>query len=161
MKFPYRIPKPCKLNNTYLLRRTMRDKIFYPIVHFFKEINASWRVGFKLIKSPNRTSFIVWETLEFPTTENPNFSFLHSLEVCTRAPKPDESRKSILLKSITIGKGSFLITSMTKVLNCFSENASNCPLKVKTIILAVTSTHPLKETVSFWKSSMIKSLQKK
>ena len=56
---------------------------------------------------------------------------------------------------MTKDKGSVLRVSVTKVLNCFSENASNCPLKVKTIIFAFTSMFPLKETVSFWKSSMI------
>ena len=51
--------------------------------------------------------------------------------------------------------GFFLRVFEIKVLNCFSENASNCPLKVKTIIFAFISILPLKETVSFWKSSMI------
>ena len=139
----------------------MRGKILNPIIQFFKKSNASSRVSFKLRKSPNRTSFIVWATLEFPTTEKPSLSFLHSLEVWTRAPKPDESRKSILLKSITYDKGSFLRVLVIKVLNCFSEKASNCPLKVKTIIFAFISMLPLKETVNFWKSSMILSLQKK
>ena len=133
----------------------MRDKILYPIIQFFKNINASSRVAFKLRKSPNRTSFIVWATLEFPTTEKPTLSFLDSLEVWTRAPRPEESRKSILLKSITAEWGSFLSVFKTKVLNCFSENASNCPLKEKTIILDFNSILPLKETVSFWNSSMI------
>ena len=77
------------------------------------------------------------------------------MEVCTRAPKPDESRKSILLKSITNERGSFLRVLVMNVLNCFSENASNWPLKVKTIIFVFTSMFPRKETVSFWKSSMI------
>ena len=112
-------------------------------------------MSFKLRKSPKRTSFIVWETLEFPTKEKSSFSFLHSFEVWTSAPKPDESRKSILLRSITNEWGSFLRVLVIKVLNCFSENASNCPLKVKTIILAFTSMFPLKETVTFLKSSMI------
>ena len=98
---------------------------------------------------------MVWATLEFPTTVKPTLSFLDSLEVWTRAPKPDESRKSILLKSMTNDLGSFLRVLVIKVLNCFSENASNCPLKVKTIIFVFTSIFPLKETVSFWKSSMI------
>ena len=80
---------------------------------------------------------------------------MHSLEVWTRAPRPDESRKSILLKSITNARESFLRVFVIKVLNCFSENASNCPLKVKTITFAFTSMFPLKETVSFWKSSMV------
>ena len=134
----------------------MRGKIFNPIIQFFKLINASSRVAFKLRKSPNLTSFIVWATLEFPTTEKPTLSFLDSLEVWTRAPKPDESRKSILLKSITSDLvGYFVRVLVIKVLNCFSENASNCPLKVKTIIFVFTSIFPLKETVSFWKSSMI------
>ena len=133
----------------------MRGKILYPIIQFFKKSRASWRVAFKLRKSANLTSFIVWATLEFPTTEKPSLSFLHSLEVWTRAPKPDESRKSILLKSITNDRGSFLRVLVIKVLNCFSENASNCPLKVKTIIFAFISMLPLKETVNFWKSSMI------
>ena len=133
----------------------MRNEILYPIIQFFKKSNASSRVAFKLRKSPNRTSFIVWATLEFPTTAKPSLSFLHSLEVWTRAPKPEESRKSILLKSITNERGSFLRLLVMKVLNCFSENASNCPLKVKTIIFAFTSMFPLKETVSFWKSSMV------
>ena len=139
----------------------MRGKILYPIIQFFKYSRASWRVAFKLRKSANLTSFIVWATLEFPTTENPSLSFLHSLEVWTRAPKPDESRKSTLLKSITNDRGSFLRVLVIKVLNCFSENASNCPLKVKTIIFVFISMLPLKETVNFWKSSMILSLQKK
>ena len=155
MQFPYRISKPSKLNNPYLFRRTMRSKILDPIIQFFKYISASSRVAFKLRKSPNRTSLIVWATLEFPTTEKPSLSFLHSLEVWTRAPKPDESRKSILLKSMTKDLDSFVRVFVIKVLNCFSENASNCPLKVKTIIFAFTSIFPLKETVSFWKSSMI------
>jgi len=50
---------------------------------------------------------------------------------------------------------SFLKLLVTKVLNCFSENASSWPLKVKTIIFVFISRFPLKETVSFWKSSMI------
>ena len=133
----------------------MRGKILYPIIQFFKYSRASWRVAFKLRKSANLTSFIVWATLEFPTTENLSLSFLHSLEVWTRAPKPDESRKSTLLKSITNDRGSFLRVLVIKVLNCFSENASNCPFKVKTIIFAFISMLPLKETVNFWKSSMI------
>ena len=45
--------------------------------------------------------------------------------------------------------------SVTKDLNCFSENASSWPLKVKTIIFAFRSMFPLKETVSFWNSSMV------
>ena len=98
---------------------------------------------------------MVWATLELPTTEKPSLSLLHSLDVWTRAPKPDESRKSILLKSITDDLGSFLRLLEIKVLNCFSENASSWPLKVKTIIFAFTSMFPLKETVSFWNSSMI------
>ena len=118
-------------------------------------------MAFKLRKSDNLTNFIVWATREFPTTENPSLSFLHSLEVWTRAPKPDESRKSILLRSTTNDSGSFLRVLVTKVLNCFSEKASNCPLKVKTIIFAFISMFPLKETVTFLKSSMIWSLQKK
>ena len=117
-------------------------------------------MAFKLRKSDNLTSFIVCATREFPTTENPSLSFLHSLEAWTRAPKPDESRKSILLKSTTNDRASFLRVLVIKVLNCFSENASNCPLKVKTIIFAFISMLPLKETVNFWKSSMILSLQK-
>ena len=133
----------------------MRYKILYPIIQFFKNNKASSRVAFKLRKSPNRTSFIVWETLELPITEKPSLSFLHSFEVWTRAPKPEESRKSILLKSITNDLGFFLRELVINVLNCFSENASNCPLKVKTTISAFTSVLPLKETVSFWKSSMI------
>ena len=80
---------------------------------------------------------------------------MHSFADWTRAPKPDESKKSILLKSMTKGSGSFLRALLIKVLNCFSENASSWPLKVKTIIFAFTSVLPLKETVSFWKSSMI------
>ena len=139
----------------------MRGKILYPIIQFFKNNNASWRVAFRLRNSANLTSLMVWATLEFPTTENPNLSFLHSLEAWTSAPKPEESRKSTLLKSITNDKGSFLRVLVIKVLNCFSENASNCPFKVKTIIFAFISMLPLKETVSFWKSSMILSLQKK
>ena len=93
---------------------------------------------------------MVWATLEFPTTEKPNFNFLHSFADWTRAPKPEESKKSILLKSITNGSDSLLRVLVIKVLNCFSENASNCPLKVKTIIFAFTSILPLRETVSFW-----------
>ncbi len=51
--------------------------------------------------------------------------------------------------------GFFLRVLVINVLNCFSENASNCPLKVKTVIFAFTSMFPLKETVNFWKSSMV------
>ena len=111
-------------------------------------------VAFKLRKSPNLTSLIVWATLELPTTEKPNFNFLHSLAVWTRAPRPEESRKSIFVRS-TINGSSFFKLLVTKVLNCFSEKASSCPLKVKTIIFVFISRFPLKETVSFWKSSMI------
>ena len=125
-----------------------------PIIQFFKKENASSRLGFKLRKSPKRTSLIVWATLELPTTENPNFNFLHSLAVWTRAPRPEESRKSIFVRSIIKGR-SFLKLLVIKVLNCFSEKASSCPLKVKTIIFVFTSMFPLKETVNFWKSSMI------
>jgi len=50
---------------------------------------------------------------------------------------------------------SFFKLLVTKVLNCFSEKASSWPLKVKTIIFVFISRFPLKETVSFWKSSMI------
>ena len=89
-----------------------------------------------------------------PTTEKPNFNFLHCLAVCTRAPRPEESKKSIFVRSITNGI-SFFELLVTKVLNCFSEKASSCPLKVKTMIFAFTSRFPLKETVSLWKSSMI------
>ena len=89
-----------------------------------------------------------------PTTEKPNFNFLHSLAVCTSAPRPEESTKSIFVRSIT--NGSLVLELLvTKVLNCFSEKASSWPLKVKTIIFVFTSRFPLKETVSFWKSSMI------
>ena len=99
---------------------------------------------------------MVWATLEFPTTEKPNLSFLDSLAVWTRAPSPLESRKSIFVRSITNGRAfeSLLRLLVTKFLNCFSENASSWPLKVKTIIFVFTSMFPLKETVSFWNSSM-------
>ena len=50
---------------------------------------------------------------------------------------------------------SFFELLVTKVLNCFSENASSWPLKVKTMMFVLTSWFPLKETVNFWKSSMI------
>ncbi len=50
---------------------------------------------------------------------------------------------------------SFFMLLETKVLNCFSEKASSWPLKVKTVTFDLTSRFPLKETVSFWKSSMI------
>ena len=125
-----------------------------PIIQSFKEVNASSRVDFKLRKSPNRTSLMVCATLELPTTEKPNFNFLHSLAVWTRAPRPEESKKSIFVRSITNGS-SFFKLLVTKVLNCFSEKASSWPLKVKTIIFVFTSMFPLKETVNFWKSSMI------
>ena len=154
MKFPYRIAKPSKLNNTYLLRRSVWNQVLNQIIQFFKKVNASSRHDFKLRKSPKRTSLIVWATLELPTTEKPNFNFLHSFAVWTRAPRPEESKKSILVRSIINGN-SFLKLLVTKVLNCFSEKASSWPLKVKTIIFVFTSRFPLKETVSFWKSSMI------
>ena len=154
MKFPYWITKPGKLNNTYFIRRTIWDQILNPIIQFFKLESASSRLDFKLRKSPKRTSLIVWATRVLPTTEKPNFNFLHSLAVWTRAPRPEESRKSIFVRSITNGKLFFKLL-VTKVLNCFSENASSCPLKVKTITFVFTSRFPLKETVSFWKSSMI------
>ena len=98
---------------------------------------------------------MVWATLEFPTTEKPNLSFLHSLAVWTRAPNPEESRKSIFVRSIINGNELFPRLLEIKFLNCFSENASSCPLNVKTIISVFTSMFPLKETVSFWNSSMI------
>ena len=106
-------------------------------------------LDFKLRKSPKRTSLIVWATLEFPTTEKPIFDFLHSLAVCTRAPSPEESRKSILVRSMINGH-SFFKLFVTKFLNCFSEKASSWPLKVNTIIFVFTSRFPLKETVNFW-----------
>ena len=154
VKFPYRIPKPSKLNNTDFFRRPIWNQILNPIIQFFKKVNAASRLDFKLRKSPKRTSLIVWATLEFPTTENPNFNFLISLAVWKSWPRPEESTKSILVRSITNGS-SFFKLLLTKVLNCFSEKASSWPLKVKTIIFAFTSMLPLKETVSFWKSSMI------
>ena len=154
MKFPYRISKPSKLNNTYFLWRTIRNQVMNPINQFFKWFNASSRLDSKLRKSPKRTSLIVWATLELPTTEKPSFDFLHSLAVWTRAPRPEESKKSIFVRSITNGS-SFFRFIVTKVLNCFSEKASSWPLKVKTIMFVFTSRFPLKETVSFWKSSMI------
>ena len=154
MKFPYWISKPSKLNYSYFFRRTIWDKIFNPIIQLSRLSNASSRVAFKFRKSPNLTSLIVWATLELPTTEKPNFNFLHSLAVWTRAPRPEESRKSIFVRSTTKGRLFFKLLE-TKVLNCFSEKASSWPLKVKTIIFVFTSRFPLKETVSFWKSSMI------
>ena len=130
-----------------------------PIIQFFKIFKASSRLDFKLRKSPKRTSLIVCATLELPTTENADFNFLHSLAVCTRAPRPEESRKSIFVRSIT-NENSFFKLFVTKVLNCFSEKASSWPLKVNTIIFVFTSRFPLKETVNFWKSSMVLYLQK-
>ena len=47
-----------------------------------------------------------------------------------------KSTKSILVRSITNGSSLPKLLE-TKVLNCFSENASSCPLKVKTIILTL------------------------
>ena len=109
----------------------------------------------KLRKSPNLTNLIVCPTLELPITENFSFNFLHSLAVWTSAPSPDESRKSIFVKSITKGKGFSSRLVVINVLNCFSEKASNWPVKEKMIIFAFTVKFPLKETVSLWKSSMI------
>ena len=154
MKLPYRISEPSKLNNTYILGRSIWNQVLNPIIQFFKKCNASSRLDFKLRKSPKRTSLIVWATLELPTTEKPSFDFLHSLAVWTRAPRPEESKKSIFVRSIINGS-SFFKLSVTKVLNCFSEKASSCPLKEKTITFVLTSRFPLKETVNFWKSSMI------
>ena len=77
-----------------------------------------------------------------PTTEKPNFNFLHCLAVCTRAPRPEESKKSIFVRSIINGSA-FLKLLATKFLNCFSEKASSWPLKVKTIIFVFTSMFPL------------------
>ena len=160
MKFPNRVSKPSKLNNTYIFRRAMGNKILNPIIQVDKLLNASSRSDFRLRKSPNRTSFIVWATLELPTKQKLKLSFLHSLEVWTRAPNPEESKKSILDKSITNGSWIFLRLFVIKFLNCFSENESNCPLIVKRIIFFFISMFPLRETVSFWKSSMIESLLK-
>ena len=154
MKFPYRISKPSKLDDAYFFRRAIWIQVLNPIIQFPKKDNASSRLDLKLRKSPKRTSLIVWATLELPTTEKPSFNFLHSLAVWTRAPRPEESRKSIFVRSITKGILLFKLL-VTNVLNCFSEKASSCPLKVKTIIFVFTSMFPLKETVSFWKSSMI------
>ena len=78
-----------------------------PIIQFFKLSNASSREDFRLRKSPKRTSLIVWATLELPTTEKPDFSFLHSFTVCTKAPRPEESKKSIFVRSITSGSSFF------------------------------------------------------
>ena len=154
MKFPYWIPKPSKLNNTYLFRRSIWNQVLNPIIQFFKNFKASSRVDFKFRKSPKRTSLIVCATLELPTIEKFNFNFFDSLAVWTRAPRPEESKKSIFVRSITNGN-SFFKLLVTKVLNCFSEKASSWPLKVKTTIFVLTSRFPLKETVNFWKSSMI------
>ena len=154
MKLPYRIAKPSKLNYTYILGRSIRNQVLNPIIQILKNFNASSRLDFKLRKSPKRTSLIVWATLELPTTEKPSFDFLHSLAVWTRAPRPEESKKSIFVRSMTNGS-SFFKLFVTKVLNCFSEKASSWPLKVKTIKFVLTSRFPLKETVNFWKSSMI------
>ena len=154
MKFPNWITEPGKLNYTYIIRRSMWIQLLNPIIQFFKKFNASSRLDFKLRKSPKRTSLIVWATLELPTTENPIFNLLHSLAVWTSAPRPEESRKSIFVRSIINGS-SFIKLLVTKVLNCFSEKASSWPLKVKTIMFVFTSRFPLNETVSFWKSSMI------
>ena len=154
MKFPYWISKPSKLNDAYFFGRPIWNQILNPVIQFFKLVNASSRFDFKLRKSPKRTSLIVWATLELPTTEKPSFNFLHSLAVWTRAPRPEESKKSIFVRSITNGR-SFFKLLVTKVLNCFSEKASSWPLKVKTIMFVLISRFPLKETVNFWKSSMI------
>ena len=154
VKLPYWISKPSKLNNTYILGRSIWNKILNPIIQFFKKFNASSRLDFKLRKSPKRTSLIVWATLELPTTENPSLDFLHSFAVWTSAPRPEESKKSIFVRLITTGR-SFFKLSATKVLNCFSEKASSWPLKEKTTTFVLTSRFPLKETVNFWKSSMI------
>ena len=154
MEFPYRIAKPSKLNNTYILGRSIWNQVLNPIIQLLKKFNASSRLDFKLRKSPKRTSLIVWATLELPTIENPSFDFLHSFAVWTSAPRPEESKKSICVRSITNGR-SFFKLLVTKVLNCFSEKASSWPLNVKTIMFVLTSMFPLKETVNFWKSSMI------
>ena len=159
MKFPHRVTKPSKLNNTYIFRGSIWNQILNPIIQLLKNVKASSRLEFKLRKSPRRTSLIVWATLEFPTTEKSSFNFLHSFAVWTRAPKPEESRKSILVRSKTNGSSLFKLL-VTKVLNCFSEKASSWPLKVKTSISAFRSMFPLRETVSFWKSSMIYTLRK-
>ena len=81
MKFPNGITQPSKLNDTNVFWRTIWDKILNPIIQLFKLSNASSRVDFKLRNSPKRTSFMVWATLELPTTEKPNLSFLLSLAV--------------------------------------------------------------------------------
>ncbi len=59
-----------------------------------------------------------------------------------------------------MNESSFFKLLVTKVLNCFSEKASSWPLKVKTIIFVLSSRFPLKETVNFWKSSMIYTSKK-
>ena len=129
--------------------------IFNPISQVFNLEIASSKLDSKFKNSPNLTNLIVCPTLELPITENFNFSFLHSFAVWTSAPNPEESKKSILDKSIIKGSGFPSRLPVTKVLNCFSEKASNCPVKVKIIIFVFTVTLPLKETVSLWKSSMI------
>ena len=154
MKLPYWITKPSKLNNTYFFRRSIWRQVLNPIIQFLNCDNASSRLDFKFRKSPKRTSLIVCATLELPTTEKPKFNFLHSFAVWTRAPRPEESRKSIFVRS-TINGSSFFKLLVTKVLNWFSEKASSWPLKVKTIKFGLTSRFPLKETDNFWKSSMI------
>ena len=139
MKFPYWIPKPSKLNDAYFFGRPIWNQILNPVIQFFKLVNASSRFDFKLRKSPRRTSLIVWATLEFPTTENLTLT-LHSLAVWTRAPRR-KSLENQFCKS-TIGN-SFSKLLVTKILNCFSEKASSCPLKVKTITFILKT--PLKK----------------
>jgi len=43
---------------------------------------------------------------------------------------------------------SFFKLLVTKVLNCFSEKASSCPLKVKTIVFVLTQGFPLKKPLT-------------
>jgi len=56
--------------------------------------------------------------------------------------------------------GSFSRLLVTNDLNCFSEKASNWPVKVKIIVFDFTVMFPLRETVSLWKSSMVYSSKK-
>ena len=140
---------------TNIIRRTRRLLIFNPISQIFNLEIASSKLDSKFKKSPNLTSLIVCPTLELPITENFNLSFLHSFAVWTSAPRPEESKKSILDKSIMNGNGFSSRFPVTKVLNCFSEKASSWPVKLKIIIFVFTVTLPLKETVSLWKSSMV------
>ena len=94
------------------------------------------------------------DDLGFPTTLNDLFDCVHFLAAWTMAPRPQESMKSILVKSITTDSWLEAKTSLIYVVNCFSEYASSWPVKLITKQPFCWLKPPLRETVSRCNSVM-------